>query len=70
MYFVFEIRVFNVKIIFSLKITFINDIFVCLFVLFGGTFKIMPNFCRHRATASENIAIHFIGKIKRLIVIM
>ena len=30
----------------------------------------MPNFCRHRATASENIAIHFIGKIKRLIVIM
>ena len=64
MYFVIEIRVFNVKIIFSLKITFINDMFVCLF---GGTSKIMPNFCRHRDTASENIAIHFIGKIKRLI---
>ena len=33
---------------------------------FGGTLssKIMPNFCRHRATASQNIAIHFIGKIK------
>ena len=33
---------------------------------FGGILfsKIMPNFCRHRATARQNIAIHYIVKIK------